>query len=43
MFAREGKTNINDIFIHMLTKYGIPQDVNVLLLLVVMLIKIDKV
>ncbi len=25
MFSREGKTNINDIFIHMLTKYGVPQ------------------
>ena len=27
MFSREGKTNINDIFIHMLTKYGVPQDI----------------
>ncbi len=27
MFPREGKTNINDIFIHMLIKYGVHQDI----------------
>jgi hypothetical protein len=25
MFSREGKTNINDIFTHMLTNFGVPQ------------------
>ena len=27
MFSREGKTNINDIFIHMLTNFGVPQNI----------------
>jgi hypothetical protein len=27
MFSREGKTNMNDIFIHMLVKNGVPQDI----------------
>ena len=27
MFSREGKTNINDIFIHMLIKYGVLRDI----------------
>jgi hypothetical protein len=27
MFSGEGKTNINDIFIHMLFKYGVPRDI----------------
>ncbi len=27
MFLRDRKTNINDIFIHMLIKYGVPQDI----------------
>ena len=26
MLSREGKTKINNIFIHMLPKYGEPQD-----------------
>ncbi len=27
MFSREGKTNINDIFTHMLVKYGVARDI----------------
>jgi hypothetical protein len=27
MFSREGKTNINDIFTHMLTNFGVPQNI----------------
>jgi hypothetical protein len=27
MFSKEGKTNINDIFSHMLVKYGVPRDI----------------
>jgi hypothetical protein len=27
MFSREGKTDINDIFIHVHIKYGVPQDI----------------
>jgi hypothetical protein len=27
MFSREGKTNINDVFKHMLVEYGVPQDI----------------
>ncbi len=27
MFSRKGKTNINDIFTHILTNFGVPQNI----------------